>query len=127
MKRVLLAAALAGLASPSLAAGAAPKLSLEQKTLLRCSAAFAIIASEQARGVESALAYPPLGERGKEYFVQAGARLIGELKLTHEQVDGLYRAEIKRLQDESATSDDPRALVTSIMQPCLLSLDASGI
>jgi hypothetical protein len=124
MKRLLLAAAI--IASPALAADT-PKLDLEQKTLLRCSAAFAIIAYEQGKGVDSALAYPPLAERGKEYFVRAGAQLIDAHQLTHEQVDALYRAEIKHLQDESATSDKPEEFVSALMQSCLLSLEASGI
>ena len=124
MKRLILAVAL--LAAPACAADA-PKLTLEQKTMLRCSAAFAIIANEQSRGIESAKAYPPLAERGKEYFVRTGARLIADHQLTHEQIDALYRSEIKHLQDESATARDPQKFVVSLMQPCLLSLDASGL
>lgn len=124
MKRLILSAAL--IASP-LAAADEPQLGLEQKTLLRCSAAFAIIAREQSLGVESALAYPPLESRGKEYFVQAGATLMDDLQLTREQIDALYRAEIKRLMDESATSEEPEKFVGTLMQSCLLSLEASGI
>ncbi len=137
MKSFLLAAALAAALAPVLAApclaeeapaaNPKPELSLEQKTLLRCSAAFAIIASEQARGVKSALAYPALGTRGKEYFVRANAQLISQLSLTHEAIEALLRAEVSRLQEESGAARDPQALVSSIMQPCLLSLDASGL
>ncbi len=118
MKRLILAAVL--VASPAFAADAdppGPPLSLEQKTLLRCSAAFAIIANEQSRGIDSALAWPPLGERGKEYFVQAGATLMDQLALSEEQVEALYRAEIQRLLNESATADDPQKFVTSLMEP----------
>lgn len=124
MKRLIFALAL--IAAPACAADA-PKLTLEQKTMLRCSAAFAIIANEQSRGIASAKAYPPLAERGKEYFVRAGAKLIADHQLTHEQVEALYRTEIKRLQDESFTAKDPQKFVVSLMQPCLLSLDASGL
>ena len=125
MKRFILAAAL--LASPLSAQTPAPQLNLEQKTLLRCSAAFAIIAREQSQGVQSALAYPPLAARGKEYFVQAGAALIEAHQLTHEQVEALYKAEIQNLLNESSSAKDPGKFVSSLMQPCLLSLDASGI
>jgi len=124
MKRLILAAAL--VTAPAFAAEA-PQLDLEQKTLLRCSAAFQIIAYDQKRGDKDALAWPPLAERGKEYFVQAGAKLMAAHQLTHEQVDALFTAERKRLQDESVLADDPRKFVKSVMQPCLLSLDASGI
>jgi len=124
MKRLFLAAAL--IATPALAADE-PQLDLEQKTMLRCSAVFALIAYDQQRGDKDALAWPPLAERGKEYFVQASHRLIEAHKLTDEQVVALYTAERKRLMNESATSKDPKKFVKSVMQPCLLSLDASGI
>ncbi|HTN13609.1 MAG TPA: hypothetical protein VL094_02260 [Sphingomonadaceae bacterium] len=132
MKRLLAACALVLPAASAYAADErapvpAQELTLEQKTLLRCSAAFAIIASEQARGVESARAWPPLSERGKEFFVQSGARLMGELNLTQEQVQALYRSEVGRLQNESGKAADPKKMVAGIMQPCLLLLDASGI
>ncbi|KPL69352.1 hypothetical protein SZ64_15295 [Erythrobacter sp. SG61-1L] len=132
MNPILLAGALALTASSALAQtgngpAAAQQLDLEQKTSLRCSAAFAIIASEQARGVKSALAYPPLGERGKEFFVRTSARLMGDLKLSREQVQALYMDEVGRLQNESMKAKDPQKAVSGIMQPCLLLLDASGI
>ena len=128
MKHLLLAGIL--VASPLAAqdAGApAPQLTLEQKTLLRCSAAFAVIAREQAQGVQTALAYPPLATRGKEYFVQAGARLIADHQLTHEQVEALYKTELQKLLNESYQAKDPAAFVASLMQPCLMSLDGSGL
>jgi len=132
MNRLLLAGALAA-CLPAVAASAEseaappPALTLEQKTLLRCSGAFAIIAHEQAQGVQSALAWPALGERGREYFVQSAAQLMDELGLTEQQVDDLLRQEAKRLQDESAQAVDPQAFVNGLMQPCLMLLDASGI
>ncbi len=104
-----------------------PQPTLEQATLLRCSAAFAIIASEQARGVESALAYPALQERGKEYFVRSGARLMDELGLTRESLQAMLVAEVARLQEQSGTAEQPGAMIDAVMQPCLLSLEASGL
>ena len=77
--------------------------------------------------VESAKAYPALGERGREYFVRAGARLIDELGLTDEQVRALVGQEVQSLQTQSAAASDPAAFVDSIMQPCLVSLEASGL
>lgn len=127
MRRLALAALLALSAVPAPAQEAPPQLSLEQQTLLRCSAAFAIVASEQARGVESALGYPPLGERGREYFVRASARLMDDLSLTREQVAALLKAEVERLQGLAIEAEEPAQLVDSIMQPCLLSLTASGL
>jgi len=132
MNPVILAAALAAALVPVGASAAdAPAtptaLSLEHKTLIRCSATFAIIAYEQGKGVPSALAFPDLRVRGKEYFVHAGAQLMDDMQLDEAQVQGLYRQEVKRLQDESAQARDPAAYVASLMRPCLVMLDASGI
>lgn len=105
----------------------APVLGLEQAMQLRCSAAFAIIAGEQARGVESALEYPPLGERGREFFVRAMATLMDEQALSREQVEALLRAEVAKLQGDAMRAGEPAAYVDSVMQPCLLALEASGL
>jgi hypothetical protein len=136
MKPAILAAAaaLAVLATSAAQAGEAssgpaiePQLNLEQKALLRCSAAFGIIAGEQQRGIESAQAYPSLGERGREYFVRAGAQLMDDLGLTRDQIDAMMRAEVAALQEQSVAADNPRAIVDAVMQPCLIALDASGL
>jgi hypothetical protein len=125
MRRFPAILAIAVLAAP--ASAQQPALSLEQKTLLRCSAAFAIIASEQQRGIASALAYPPLAERGREYFVRSSARLVDELQVSREQVGVMLRGEVEVLQAGSAAADNPAQFVDQVMQPCLLSLAASGL
>jgi hypothetical protein len=104
-----------------------PRFTLEHRMLLRCSAVFAIVAGEQQRGVASALAYPPLGERGREYFVRSSVRLMDDLKLTREQVEASLRAEVEGLQKASAEAADPAEYVDSVMQPCLSALEASGL
>jgi hypothetical protein len=127
MRRLGLALTLA-LPGPLFAAPAeAPKLSLEQAMRVRCSAAFAIVAGDQARGVEAAKAWPPLGDRGREFFVRASAGLMDDLGLTREQVQALIEAEVARLQDDAVRSDDPAGHFDDVMQPCLLALDASGL
>ena len=121
-----LAAAL--LAAPAAAQEApARPMSLEQQMLLRCSAAFAIVADQQQRGLSTARAWPPLGERGKEFFVRAAARLMDELQLSREEVQARLRAEAQALQGRSSAADDRAALVDSVMRPCLAALDASGL
>lgn len=114
----------AAIAAPALSQQP-PELSLEQKMLLRCSAVFAIVGGEQARG--QAKQYPPLAERGREYFVRAGARLMDELKLDRPALDALVRGEVSDLQKHSAQAGDPAKFVDSLMRPCLAALDASGI
>lgn len=112
------------LAAPAAAqADSLPPMSLEQQMLVRCSAAFAVVAGEQQRGLASGDRYPPLAERGKEYFVRAGARLMDELKLTREQVQARLSAEADALQGRTGGA----AGLDAIMPPCLSALDASGL
>jgi len=104
-----------------------PAFTLEHRMLLRCSAVFAIVAGEQQRGVASARAYPPLAERGREYFVRASVRLMDDLKLTREQVEASLRGEVDGLQKASRDAADPAAYIDSVMQPCLSALEVSGL
>lgn len=103
---------------------AAPTLSVSDKAAVRCSAAFAILAGEQARGVESALAYPPLVDRGREYFVQTGARLTSA-GWTREQVEVAMRAAVADLQAEAMAARDPSAVMGAVVPPCLSLLDSA--
>jgi hypothetical protein len=98
---------------------AAPELTIQQKTALRCSTAFALVAEGQARGDPAMADYPPLGERGREFFVRSSAQLMDETGMGREQVAGLLAAEVESLRD-------PEAL-EGVMSPCLLLLDASGL
>jgi hypothetical protein len=109
------------------AAQEAPRFTLEHRLQLRCSAAFAIVAAEQQRGVASALAHPPLGERGREYFARTGARLMDDLKLTREQAAESLRAEVEALRRASGEAVDPAGYLDAVMQPCLSALEASGL
>jgi hypothetical protein len=126
MKQVFALLAVLALAVPVEAQDAKP-MTLEQTMLLRCSAVFQIVASEQARGAPGANAYPPLKDRGKEYFVRAGARLMDELQLSEEQFRARIRAEVESQQKAATEAADPKAYVDSVMQPCLVALDASGL
>lgn len=126
MKTVALLLASAVLAIPA-AAQQAPRFTLEQRMQLRCSAVFAIVAGEQERGVARALAYPALGERGREYFSRTGAKLMDELKLSREQSAASLRAEVQAQQKALQDAADPDAYLASLMQPCLAALEASGL
>lgn len=121
---LLLSAAL--LAVPATAQDA-PPLTLEHRMMLRCSAAFAIVAGEQQRGVVTAQAYPPLAQRGREYFARTGAQLMDELKLTREQVEASMREEAGAVQKAAAEAPDRAAYLDSLVRPCLSALDASGL
>lgn len=101
------------------ASQAKPQLSLEQTTAIRCSAAFAIVTMRQAQGDANALAYPPLTDRGREFFVRSSARIMDENKISREAVAALLQAEAQKLSEGDA--------VDQIMPSCLLLLEASGL
>jgi len=120
MKRIPVILAAALLAAPGAAqVAAAPRLSLEHRMLLRCSAAFALVAHRQETGDASAQQYPPLKERGSEYFVRASARVMDEAGLDRDAVSAALRTEA-----ESLLVGDTLA---AIMPVCLSALDATGL
>ncbi len=114
------------LAFPAAAQGP-PHFTLEHRMQMRCSAAFAIVAGEQQRGVATALAYPPLAERGREYFARTGARLMDDLQLSREQVEASMRTETESLQKAAAEAPDREEYIAALMEPCLSALEASGL
>lgn len=122
---LLAAALLASLqASPAAQAAetsspAAAQLSLENQTLLRCSAAFALVSYGQENGNEAALAWPRLDPQGREFFVRALARLMDDTGMTRDQVSALASAEAQRLLDENQ--------VDAVMPACLALLETSGL
>ncbi|HSG33013.1 MAG TPA: hypothetical protein VLA37_00650 [Sphingomonadaceae bacterium] len=103
------------------------KLSLEQNMLLRCSAAFALVAARQEQGDEAFAHYPAMDVRGKEYFVQAGARLMDELGWSEEILAARMQGAVVQLVEAADASGDRMRHLDDVMGPCLLSLDASGI
>ncbi len=94
-------------------------ISLEQRAMLRCAAAFALVAHDQAAGDPAALQWPDLTERGREFFVRASAGVMDETGLDRAQVAALIE---EAARDFRATGTLPRA-----MPPCLLTLEASGL
>lgn len=115
MTRSLITALLLALPAPALANAGGPVLDLQ----VRCAALFALVAGEQARKVPGADRFPPLGERGKAFFVATGVRLIDERGLTREAVEPLFRREIAALQAEFAAAPDPAAHAEAQMALCL--------
>ncbi|QGN55242.1 hypothetical protein [Novosphingobium sp. Gsoil 351] len=111
-------------AGPAPAPPPLPELDAEQKAQLTCSAVFAIVASDQARGEEAALRFPPLKVRGREYFVRFGARTIDKTGITRETVKVLLESEVERLQKLAAAVGDPQGTLTRTIAPCLPRLDA---
>lgn len=109
MIRFLLPFAL--IAPPVAAQDAVPQLTLEQRMLLRCSAAFALVAEGQANGNAAAQQYPAMAERGREFFVRASARVMEEAGLDRNQISAALSAEAQDIWD-NGTLDE-------VMSPCL--------
>lgn len=131
MLRFLSAAALilALVASPLPAAPGAPAVpDAALKADLHCAAAFAIAASEQARGSAAALALPPLAVRGKRFFADTGARAVEQGGMTQEAVRALLIAEVTAMQRKAATdpaNPEPDRELAAEVRPCLARLDAA--
>ncbi|MEL7729193.1 hypothetical protein AAG612_06630 [Citromicrobium bathyomarinum] len=115
----LVAQPAADAAAPRTEPAEAMPLPADQQGALRCSAAFALIAERQRQGEEAALAYPPLGERGREFFVQSGAWLMDEAGLDRQAIELRIRKQANAILAEGSLDE--------IMPPCLLMLEASGI
>ncbi|KWV91712.1 hypothetical protein AUC45_10925 [Erythrobacter sp. YT30] len=115
-----LAAVLMSLQSPAAPPPVLDKpLSTESKALLRCSAAFAMVAHGQENGNEAALKWPDLKTRGREFFVRSLAQLMDDTGLDRDGISQLVSAEAQTLWDEGQ--------VEAIMPSCLLMLEGSKI
>lgn len=126
MLRFLSAAALilALVTSPLAAAPQAPAApDAALKADLHCAAAFAIAASEQARGSAAALALPPMAVRGKRFFADVGARAVEQGGMTQAAVRDLLVAEVAEMQRRAAA--DPDKELAAEVKPCLARLDAA--
>jgi hypothetical protein len=121
MKNLFVAVALMLAASPAVAqpTPGAPQLTDEQRTLLHCSATFALVSGRQHGGDKDALAFPDITTRGREYFVRAMAQLIDQAHLDRATIVKLVQAEAAQLQDS------PELLKG--MPACLASLEASKL
>jgi hypothetical protein len=126
MNRILLVPALLFSALPAAAQtpAASPKLTLAQETSLRCSAAFGLIAYDQKRGAPGADAFPPLAERGREFFVRTTARLMDETGSNRETVQELLRVRVAELQQGAMASANPGEFTGRTVRACLPLLDA---
>lgn len=98
---------------------AGPELDLQQTMAMRCSIAFALVADWQAAGEAAGEAYPPIEDRGREYFVRTMARLMDETGMDRDQLRVVLDREVGEVQAGGMTDE--------IMPACLVALDASGL
>ena len=98
-----------------------PQMSLEQRSAFRCGILFGLVASGQANGVEKYAGFPPLEERGKEFFVRTTAQLMDDERFTRPVVSEYMRRDVVEIFAEGDEG------VAKRMPPCLLMLETSGI
>ncbi|MEL1251496.1 hypothetical protein [Aurantiacibacter gilvus] len=99
MIRTALAFALAVTPTLATAQAAAPQLGVEHRMLVRCSAAFALVAYRQDNGNAEAMRYPAMAERGREFFVRASAQVMDEAGLDRDQIQAALSAEAQDMVD----------------------------
>ncbi|MEO9598994.1 hypothetical protein [Parasphingorhabdus sp.] len=100
-------------------------LNENQMHALSCVGVFAIIASEQERGVTSALAYPLLTERGATYAGLIGEQVMRENGKTREQVREDMLAAVAAQQEKAQDAADVDTVIETEMAECLPLLDAA--
>ena len=114
-----LAAAAAAAQQPPAANSSTPQLTDEQRTLLHCSATFALVSGRQHAGDRAALAFPDISQRGREYFVRALVQLMDDAGLDRATIVKLVQAEAARLEKSPELLEG--------MPACLASLEASKL
>jgi hypothetical protein len=110
----LIFTAVPGMAAPG-ASGPAV-LTARQVHDLRCAAAIAVVAAAQANGNAAARALVPLGQRGRRYFTQVGARLADETGLAQPALRDLFTNAARSVARDGAIG---------VAQGCLADLDAA--
>ncbi|MEO9636225.1 MAG: hypothetical protein ABJF89_04660 [Parasphingorhabdus sp.] len=96
-----------------------------QKRNLSCVAVFAIVASEQERGVISALDYPLLTDRGATYAGLIGQQIVSETGKTKEQVRQDMLAAVAAQQEKGREAADAYEVIEEEIAQCLPLLDAA--
>ncbi len=96
----------------------APVLTAPQAAALRCGVVFALAARLQADNSPLAAGWPPLGTRGKEYFVRVTAQLMDDTGASRETVSAMAMRQVPGLSEPAATA--------AAVPGCLPLLDASG-
>lgn len=116
---VFLLAALTLAATPATPAAATPPSLTPQAAALRCGVVFAMGAKIQADGKPLAANWPPLDQRGREFFVRTAARIMEETGASRDAIQALAAAQLTSLRDDGA--------VAAAVPGCIVLLDAAGV
>ena len=87
--------------------------------LLRCSAAFALVAHAQQNGDATAVGYPDMSQRGMKFFVRSSAKVMDEAELSRDQIAAALGAEARDLQGNRT--------LAQMMPVCLDLLESTGL
>lgn len=93
-------------------------LTLEHRMLLKCSAAFALVAHGQSQGQAEALGYTVSAAEGREYFVQAMAQVMDDTGFSRDEVTEQLTQEAARLSANGGQG------LADIMPACTVSLSS---
>ena len=119
----ILSVMMIALAQPA-ASPAVPLTDIQMRDI-SCVAVLAIIASEQERGVPSALEYPLLSQRGATYAGLVGERIMSETGKTREEVQQEILAAVAEQQAKGGRGAEAEEIVGADMEQCLPLLDAA--
>lgn len=110
-------------ADPAAPAVSLDALPLEQAATARCAIAFATVSRWQKSGDARGSAYPDMETSGgREFFVQAMAKLMDDAGLTREDVMTLSFEEVERNETAEGTER-----VAAMMPACVLMKSAAGL
>ena len=115
MLTVLAAAAVTLAAAPA----GEPTLTPPQAQALRCGVVFALGAKLQEQKSPVAASWPPLGARGREYFVRVTAGLMDDTKASRDVITAMTMRQVAELSNPLALS--------AAMPGCLPLIDAAGL
>jgi hypothetical protein len=116
-------------ATPSLASSdasaqppSAPRLAPELQAAVRCAALFSLVAAEQRHG-DATPGWPPLAERGREFFVRVLAQTMDSGGLDRPGVQALMQVEARVLAETALAKRTTVAEASGLKSPCLAMLD----
>lgn len=105
----------AAVAQTGPAAGPLPDLDAQ----VRCAALFAMIAAEQNNKVPGSDRFPPMAKSGRDFFISTGLRLVEERKMSTDEMQPYFMAQINVIRADHAKTDNPAKAVDTEMAVCL--------
>lgn len=99
-----------------------PRLAPELQAAVRCATLFSLVAAEQRHG-DATPGWPPLAERGREFFVRVLAQAMDRSGLDRPGIQALMQAEARVLAETALAKRTTVAEASGMKGPCLTMLD----